>query len=152
MTKTGQESVLQDLTNKVRKVKSYNTDSVETSPLPTETITATETLMDGFLGLVPFADISVIPDNAEWNRVGNDLESGTEAIEIYELTWLDKTYAGFTIFNKWLFFVDPKTNLPQRTESYRKLDENTGYDLLSAMEVKYLSDSEMKAIIKETSF
>ena len=153
MTKTGEESVLLDRTNKVRIVKHFNTGSVEMSQLPTETITETEKMMAGFLGLVPFADLSLLPDDIEWNRIGDDdLETVTKTIEIYDLIWHERTYAGSTVLNKWRVFVDPKTNLPQRTESYRKLAGDTEYDFLSAMEIEYLSDNEMKTIVKEASF
>ena len=153
MTKTGDRSVLLDLGNKVRSIKNYNTGSVETSPLPTETITATEPLIAGFIGLVPFADVSAIPDDAEWNRVGNDdLDIATKATEIYELAWLSRAYDGSTVFNKWLFSVDSKSNLPQRIEIYRKTTGDIEYILSSTMEIKYLSDGKMKAIINDVSF
>lgn len=153
MMKTGEKSVLLNLTNKVKRVKNFNTGFIETSPLTTETITETEKMMAGFIGLVPFDDISIIPNNAEWNRVvDEDLGTTTNTIEIYELTWLRRTLAGVTIFNKWRFFVDPKTYLPQRTEYYRKLDRDNAYTLKSIMEIKYLSDIEMDAVVKEASF
>jgi len=151
MTKTAEESVLLDLENKVGRVKNYTTGSVKSSPLSTETITATETLIAGFIGLVPFANVSEIPKDAEWNRAENDLEGDTETIEIYELTWFDKSEAGSPVFNKWLFFVDSKTNLPQRIKLYSKLSGDTEYTS-SVMEVKYLSDSEMSVIINKASF
>ncbi len=153
MTKTGEESVLLDFGNKVRSVKNFNTGYVESSPLPPETITSTETLTAGFWGLVPFSDISAIPDDAEWNCVGNDdLETIIEAVEIYELTWLERAYDGSTVFNKWLFFVDSKTILPKRIETYRKSAGDIEYALLSAKEVEYLSDSEMEEVVKKVSF
>jgi len=152
LTKTGEESVLLDLGNKVRKVKNYITGSVESSPLLTETITATETLMAGFLGLVPFADVSAIPKDAEWSRVGNDIEYNTETFKIYELTWSDKTDAGIGRFNKWLFFIDSKSNLPQKIKTYKKFTFDTEYTSLTTTEVNYLSDSEMGVVIKEASF
>jgi hypothetical protein len=152
MTKTGKESVLLDLTNRLIMVKNFDTGSIETSPLSTEMVTETKKMLAGFLGLVPFDDMSV-PENAEWNSIGNDdLGTATKATEIYELTWLDRTHTGVTIFNKWRFFVDPKTYLPQKTESYRKTAGDNEYTLSSRMEVKYLSDSEMEAAVKEASF
>ena len=152
MTKTKETWVLLDLTNKIQKVKHFNTDLVETSPLSSEMITETKKMITGFLGLVPFTDVSAIPKDAEWNRVGNDLESGTETSKIYELAWSDKTEAGISRFNKWLFFIDSKSNLPQKIKTYRKFTFDTEYTSLTTTEVKYLSDSDMEAIIKEASF
>jgi hypothetical protein len=152
MTKTKETSVLLDITNKVQRVKHFNTDLVETSPLSSEMITETKKMMTGFLGLVPFANVPAIPNDAEWNRAGNDLVSSTEAIEIYELTWSDKTEAGVSRFNKWLFFIDSKSNLPQKIKSYRKLNFDTEYTFLTTTEIKYLSDSEMGVVVNEASF
>jgi hypothetical protein len=152
LTKTGEESVLMDLGNKVMSIKNINAGSIKTSPLSTETITATETMMNGLLGLVPFADVSVIPEDAEWDQVGNDdLQTISKTIEIYEMKWLKRTYAGATIFNRWLFFIDPKTNLPQKIESYIKSATDNEYALLSTFEVKYLRGREMKAVVDEAS-
>jgi hypothetical protein len=152
MTKTADESVLFDLANKVMIAKHLNTAPVKT-PLSVETVTATEDMMAGFLGLVRFHDISMIPDDVEWNHIANDdLEAGTKTIEIYELTWLESSSAGSTIFNKWRFFVDSETNLPQKTEFYRKLDSDSEYALSTEMEVKYLSDSEIEDVVKKASF
>ena len=145
ITKTGQESVLMDLTNKVRKVKHSDTGPVETELLTNEMANGIGQRMAGFLGLVPFSDLSVIPDDAEWNHVENvDLHNTTKDIEIYELKWLETTNTGVTISNKLRFFVDSKTDLPQRVECYR-------FGLTSVMEIKYLRDSEMKAIINGAS-
>jgi hypothetical protein len=152
LTKTGNESVLRDLGKKVLIEKNFNAGSIKTSPLSTETITATETMMNGLLGLVPFADVSVIPEDAEWDQVGNDdLQTISKTIEIYEMKWLKRTYAGATIFNRWLFFIDPKTNLPQKIESYIKSATDNEYALLSTFEVKYLRGREMKAVVDEAS-
>ena len=146
MTKTGEKSVLLDLANKVRR----ETGSTETSPLPTRIITETENMMAGFLGLVPFADLALFPNDIKWERVGNDdLDNITKPIEIYELIWLERTSAGSTIFNKWLFFVDSKTNLPLKTEFHRKLADDTEYALVSAIVVKYLSDDEIRSEVKK---
>ena len=70
MTKTGPESVLVDLTNKIMSVKQFSTSPVEKSKLSNEMATATTNMMAGFLGLVPFADVSVIPDDVEWKWGG----------------------------------------------------------------------------------
>ncbi len=152
MTKDGEESVLLDLANKVRIVKHFTTDSVETSPLPAEMITGTEKMMTGFLGLVPFRDISLVPENAEWNQMtSNELIAASDTA-IYELIWIKTSPAGNKVFNKWRFFVDPKTYLPRKTESYTKRVGDSDYTLRSAMEVEYLNDSEMEDVVKKASF
>ena len=56
------------------------------------------------------------------------------------------------VFQKWQFFVDAKTSLPQRTEYYEKVFTDSEYTLSSVMEIEYLSDSEMQFVLEETSF
>ncbi|MHC4436475.1 MAG: hypothetical protein ACYS3S_03890 [Planctomycetota bacterium] len=149
MTKTGEKSVLLDLTNKSISEKNFSTSPVKESELSIETATATNKMMAGFLGLVPFHDLALFPDDIEWNYVGNvDLDNITKAIEKYELIWVEKIDAAHTTYNKWIFLVDSETNRPMKTEFHRKLEGDTEYKLESVMEVKYLSDDEMRFKIK----
>ncbi|HUT45003.1 MAG TPA: hypothetical protein VMX36_01910 [Sedimentisphaerales bacterium] len=152
MTKTGEELVLLELANKVRRVKHFNTGSVETSPLPTETITGMENMITGSLGLVPFSDLSLVPEDAEWNHVtSNELKAASDTA-IYELIWIERSPAGNKVFNKWRVLVDPKTYLPRKTESYTKSSGDSEYTLRSVKIVEYLSDIEMETLIQEVSF
>jgi hypothetical protein len=145
MTKTGEKFVLLDLANKVMR----ETGSFETSPLSTIMVTETKKMMTGFLGLVPFHDTALLPDDIEWKYAGNnDLDNITQATDKYELTWLKKTGTTHTVFNKCVFFVDSK-NRPLKTEVYRKSESDTKYTLESVMEVQYLSDEEIHSKIKE---
>jgi hypothetical protein len=68
------------------------------------------------------------------------------------LTWTEKAYDGSTVLKKWRVFADSETNFPRRIEWYEKLTADSEYTLSSAMEVEYLSDSEIQKIIKEASF
>jgi hypothetical protein len=153
MSKTGKQLVLWDIPNHARRSKQSDASSVETSPLSTEMITKIEGTIVSFWGLVPFADLSVVPGNAEWNRITDrSLEAIAKGIEVYDLTWTERANDGSTVFKKWRFFVDPKTNLPERTEFYQKLPADDEYIFISAMEVEYLSDSKMQEVIKEVFF
>jgi hypothetical protein len=146
LTKTGEKSVLLDLANKVRR----ETGSAEMSPLSTTAVTETKNMMAGALGLVPFDDLASLPDDVEWKYDGNE-DSGniTETTEKYELTWLEKTGASHTISNKWVFFVDSKTNRPLKTEFYRKSESDIKYNLQSTKEIEYPSDDKIRSKIKE---
>jgi hypothetical protein len=153
MSKTAEEIVLWDISNAIRKTRHLTGDSVVATPLSTEMIAQAKEIISGSLGLVPFADLSVIPKGADWSRVrGDDLEVAAEGMEIYQLSWVEKAYDGSDIFWKWRVFVDPKTDLPQKTEFYKKLGFGDEYALKSANVVEYLSDNEMQAVIKEVSF
>ncbi len=152
MSKTEKHLVLSDIPNGVRKTKHLDSDSVETALLSAEMVTKIEKTISGFWGLVPFADLSVIPDDVEWGRVtGDDLKGATEGIRVYDLMWIEKAYDGSVVLRKWRVFVDPETNLPQKTEFYRRLPADTEYILESIEVVEYLENSEIQAVIKDRS-
>ncbi len=153
ITKTGKHMVLWDLQNKVKKVRPLDSNSVETTVLSDNIISETRERIVGSLGLMPFDHMSTIPKDAEWHRVTNgSLKVVTENSQIYDLVWTEGRYGGSTIFKKWRVLVDPKTNLPKKTEFYQKLPAEDEYIFMSSMDVEYLSDSKMQDIIKETSF
>ena len=153
ISKTKKESVLYDIPKKIKIVKNLDTRLVDTSSLQTETITGMENMIIGSLGLVPPTVLSTVPEDAEWERVTNNgREFETEGTEVYDLTWIHKAVDGSIGFRKWRVFVDSKTNRPLRTKTYRKLDSETEYTLVSEKAVEYLSDSEMKSVIQEASF
>lgn len=151
--KTKDESVLWDLPNRVRRAKDLGANLVEITPLSDELIAEVEKKMSGSLGLIPFYDISDIPEDAEWSRIANDLsENIPKDIKGYDLTWVEKRYDGSIKLKKWRVFVDTKTNLPQRTEFYDRLPADNEYTLELVKVVEYLSDSEIQAVIKDSSF
>jgi hypothetical protein len=153
LLKTEKESVLWDIGKGVRKSKQADTTVAETVPLTAVLVADAEKKITGSLGLMPFYDMKDIPKDAEWSHVTDgDLETTPQGIEAYDLIWPAKALDGSQVFKKWRFFVNPKTNLPERTEFYQKLPTDDKYIFISAMEVEYLSDSEMQEVIKEASF
>ena len=108
--------------------------------------------MAGFLGLVPFADVSMIHEDTEWKSIEYNGPEATNDTNVYELTWTEKAYDGSVVFQKWRAFVYTRKNLPKRIESYMKRVIDGDYTFRSAMEVEYLSDSEMEDVVKKASF
>jgi hypothetical protein len=152
MTKTKSQWVLRDIANGLKKSKDSHTGVTETAQLTEDDIAGIEQKMSGSLGLMRFNDISEIPPGAEWDPVDKEILEVAKGIEVYDLKWADKAYDGSVVFKKWRFFVDAKTSLPQRTEFFQKLAADSEYTSMSAMVVRYLTDSEMQAVIKEVSF
>ncbi len=153
MTKTGKELVLSDIPNGVRKSKQLGTAVTDTKPLTNDEVADVEKKISGSLGLMPFYDISEVPLDREWSRItDNGLEDVSEGVEVYDLIWTEKKHGGSAVFKKWRFFVDPETNLPQKTEFYEKSPTDSEYTLASVMVVEYLSNSEIKALIKDIGF
>ncbi len=153
IAKTGNQVVLWDIPNRVRKTKHLNTDLVETTPLSEDVIAKIGKRISSSLGLLPFLDISEVPKDAEWQRVtGESLKLTDKDTDVYDLTWIEKVYGGPITFKKWRVFVEVETNLPLRTEFYQKLATDSEYTLETVMVVKYLSDSEIQIIVEEVSF
>ncbi len=152
MSKTGNELVLSDIKNRVRKTKYTDTLVTETIQLTDAIIASVEIKMSGSLGLMPFYDISEIPEDAEWHRVEDEIQGATEGVEIYDLKWAEKQYGGSEIFKRWRVYANPETNLPQRVEGYQRSNADSEYILRSVMVVEYLDESEIWSVMKEASF
>jgi hypothetical protein len=153
LIRTKEESVLWDIPNGTMTVKRLDGGPIEAKPLSPEMIAQTKEMITGSLGLVPFADLSIVPKGADWSRVsGDDLEVAAEGMEISQLSWVEKAYGGSDISWKWRVFVDTKTDLPQKTESYRKLARDVEYTLVSVKVIAYLGRDQMQAVIKGASF
>jgi hypothetical protein len=153
ITKADKQCILLDIANGVTKTKYLNTDKSEITKLPVGKKADIEGRASSNLGLVPFTHISEIPADAQWSRViDNSLEDTSVDTEIYDLTWTEKSSENSVIYKKWRFFVNPKTNLPQRTEFSEKLPTDSDYVLESINVVEYLNDAEMQAVVKTISF
>ena len=98
---------------------------------------------------MPFSDITDIPKDAQWNRVDDkDIETPVPGTEVYDLTWTKKVPN--TEFWKWRVFIDTTTNLPKKTEWYKKAAIENQYTLESVTVVEYPSDSKIEAVIQST--
>jgi len=151
ITQTEEDLVLWDFAHKIRKTKKLGINSAQTTQLSDNLIADVKQNISGSLGLMPFYSISDIPPNAEWNRVADDeLEVLIKNTEVYELTWMEKTYAGFTIHRKWNFTIDSNTNLPHKIEVYRKSATDNTYELQSTTKVEYLDKSAMEKVIEDS--
>jgi len=150
MTKTGEESVLLDADKKHKMTKLPGRASPEVTSLSDGDCTKIEASMAGYLDLLPFANISDLPKDADWNRAADDgLRVTNENREVYELTWTDKTYGGSPVFRMRRYFVDPETGLPSKVEFHQKFSAADDYTLQMEMVVKSLRDDEMRSAVKE---
>ena len=148
--KAGKQLVLWDLPNAIRKSKQLNTAVTETIPLTAVSVADVEKKITGSLGLMPFYDISDVPQDAEWSRVIDDgLKATAKGAEAYDLTWVAKVYGGPVVFKKWRVFANAETNLPQKVEWYKKLATDDEFVLETITVVEYLSDSQIQTVIKD---
>jgi hypothetical protein len=154
MNRTEDRAALWDVGNGLQKMKNLITNNITVTPLNEETIAVINGRISGHLGLVPFTNTSEIPADAQWKQI-TDIGSeaaATEEVEVYDLIWTKKASDGSDIFRKWRVFVDPKTNLPQKTEFYEKLPADIEYLLQSVNVVEYLDYSEIQTVLTDFSF
>lgn len=147
--KTKKQAILFDLQNRIRKIKNLSTDSIQETPISGDFLTKVEKYIAGSFGLVPFSDITVAPKGAQWNRVDDkDIEVTILGTKVYDLTWTKKVPN--TEFWKWRVFIDTTSNLPKRTEWYKKTPIENEYTLWSIEAVAYPTDNEIKTVIQST--
>jgi len=150
MFSEGGQLVLWDIKNKVKKTKTLSSGSIETDPVASDVLARVEESIVGMLGLMPFSDISDVPEGAKWYRVDDkDVEATIAGTEVYDLLWTKKTPQVES--HKWRYFVDTRTNLPRRIEVYLKKAFEENFTLYKYEVVTYLTDAEIKALIQSIS-
>lgn len=145
-TKTAKQCVLWDIGNRTKKTKQSGGSITDTARLTDDVITGIEENISGVSGLIPFNNISDVPQDAEWSRVDDKNIELTKGVEVYDLTWPKRASDGSVVFWKWRVFADEKTSLPQRVEWYQKLATDSDYILSSTMEIEYVSEDEIQKI------
>jgi len=142
MFKTEMECVLWDLKGKSRKSRDLNTGSITMAEL-----------MEGVLGLLPFDNISAVPEGAGWQKVaGEDVEITIPNTEVYDLMWIEKSLIGSIIHRKWRGYIDIETKLPMKVEQWRKRANEEEYELSTVTKVAYPTAVEIRAVIKDVGF
>jgi len=153
MTKTGRLLVLCDLGNQVLIERELGSNSVKTSSLSADDLATYRKKIAGSLGLLPFFDMSEVPDNAEWIPLTDHRSKDTaKATEVYDFSWVVQDDTGPIVSNKWRVFVNSKTHLPYRIEIYRKISHDNDYTLRNVILAEYPSDVEIQAVIEKASF
>jgi hypothetical protein len=149
ISNTSEGLVLSDIEKKHKRAKLPGRASMEVK-LSDGDCAEIEKKITGYLDLLPFANISDLPKDADWNRAADDgLRVTNENQEVYELTWTDKTYGGSPVFRMRRYFVDPETGLPSKVEFHQKFSAADDYTLQMEMVVKSLRDGEMRSAVKE---
>ena len=75
-----------------------------------------------------------------------------EGIEVYDLTWPDKTDVNCPVFRRWRYFIETETNLPRKVEKYYKLAPEEDYILEETLVISYPSAEEIKSAIEDAGF
>lgn len=147
-------SVLWDLSRNTRKIKASGTDGMQTQLLEEGQVNNQRKYMERFFDLMPFDDVSSLPDNASWNQV--PLENPADTVPgttLYELTWHQQPGDVDTIrYFKWRCYLDLKTNLPQKTELYISSDPENGYELINTTTAQSISKETFGQALQSLGF
>lgn len=153
MFKTETECVLLDIEGKFRKVKDLDTGSITMAKLDEEMLVKIEEAIEGPVGLLPFDDISEVPEDAEWQQVTDEtIETIIPGTQVYDLVWMEKRLGGEIVHRKWRGYIDTETKLPKRVEWWIKLAIEKEYELENVMKVAYPTAVEVQAAIGDVGF
>lgn len=153
LVKKESEWALSDIGAGVRKKKNSRTGVSEEVRLNEDELASLKKIMSFTLDFMPFQKRSDVPANAQWNRVTDAaVQSEVPGTEVYDLTWTGSTSNNSPVHYRWRAFVDPRTNLPRRSELYQKRSVDDEYRLASVKQIKYITDAEIEAVIKGVSF
>ena len=139
---------LWDIPNKVKMTMYLST--VQTQSLTEQMLDELEKSVTPLSGISPFSYIRDIPGQAQWNRISDPAVSAVvPGSEVYELLWTQQgTASEVVLYRKWRVFVDVRTNLPKRAESYIRSGPEQEYKLESFVIVTYPSESEIQDIVR----
>ncbi|OQA02407.1 MAG: hypothetical protein BWY71_00022 [Planctomycetes bacterium ADurb.Bin412] len=146
-------TVLWDLSRNIRKIKAPGTDGMQTQLLDEGQVNNQKKYMERFFDLMPFDNASSLPDNASWNQM--PLENPAAAMPgttLYELTWHQQQTSGVTRYSKWRCYLDPKTNLPQKTELYTSSNLENGYELINTTTAQPISKETLDQALQTLGF
>ena len=126
--------------------------NVETKPLTEEELAELEKSVTLPSEVAPFAHVRDVPERARWSRVNDPaVESVSPGCVVYDLMWVQPgTVSGTSNYRMWRVFVNAKTHLPRRAESYVKSKPEEEYTLKSFVNVTYPSESEIEDIVAST--
>ncbi len=147
-------TVLWDLSRNTRKIKAPGTDGMQIQLLDEGQVRSQKKSMLRFFDLMPFDNVSSMPDNASWDHM--PLENPAAAMPgttLYELTWHKQLGELGTIrYSKWRCYLDPKTNLPQKTELYTSSHPENGYILTRATTAQPISKETLDQALQTLGF
>lgn len=152
MTKTDNLVVFWDLGKARQRIRDINAGGTEDVNLTDDQVADIKSESDNSLALMPFQDLSLIPEDARWESVTDISENMQTDLDVYDLTWSNKAPDGSLGFNKYRFFIDRKTMLPKQIEYYHKSFYEEKYNLASKRKIEYHGDEEISNLLKKLSF
>lgn len=138
---------LWDLSKKTKMTAFLSSNTIQTETISEKMIAELDESIIQSFGL--FADIKDIPKNAQWIHID---DPGVVAIvpdsRVFELTWSQEITNGVA-YRKWRFFINTKTDLPLRAESYVKFTTEGQYELENFSVYTYPQKDEIEALAEK---
>jgi hypothetical protein len=125
---------------------------VQTVPLTEEKLAELEKSVAMSSGVAPFSDVKDVPERARWSRVNDPaVRAVIPGCAVYDLVWVQQdAISEGGAYRKWRVFVDAKTHLPRRAESYAKSESEKEYVLEYFVMITYPSEREIQDIVAST--
>ncbi len=141
---------LWDIPNKVKMTAYLST--VQTQPLTEQMLAELEKSVTPYSAIAPFSYMRDIPDSARWSHVDDQaVTAKVPGSEVYELVWTEQgTTSEIVAYRKWRVFIDARTNLPRRAESYTKSEPGQEYKLESFVIITYPTEREIQDLVANT--
>ena len=141
---------LWDASSKVQMMRFLS--AVETKALTEERLAELEKSAALFSGVAPFSDAKNVPEHARWSRVNDPAVAAViPGCVVYDLVWVQQgAVSEGSTYRRWRVFVDAKTHLPRRAESYAKSEPEQEYALENFVMVTYPGESEIQDIVART--
>ena len=153
MLQTKTQRVLWDIKDRSKKSRDSNTGLIKTVGLDDEVLAKVEETMKAPWALLPFDDISAVPEDAKWQKVTDgDIETTVSNTEVYDLVWVEKGLNGSIVYKKWRGYINTGTKLPSRIEWWERRTEEQEYRLLTVTKVAYPAIDEIRAVIRGAGF
>ncbi len=146
---TKDQTILSDTVNGVRKIKRRGESDVHISDIKGELIEGLAKGIEQGGGIMPFEELSSVPDNADWRQV-EDATFGAKIpnAELYELTWL-KQDGGQA---RWRAYIEKGTNLPRMVDVYIAYPGERDPRLTFRTIIEYPTDEEFDAFVQDIFF
>ncbi len=148
LIKTPRLWTLWDLENRTRTVSPNDSDNVDSRQLESNVYDRAKKQFDNIMGVIPQLTRDPSETKATWSISDKESETRERDLIVYERESTSRTSAGDLISHRWRGFIDSKTHLPVRTESYRKMGKQEEYQLASYSLIDYVTDADIQAAVQ----
>lgn len=141
--------IVWDVPNELKYTRLSGFQDTETVSMTEMQLASIQKRIQGSLGLMPFENISQMPENAEWKELQAPKLEGISPVDTLavELVWSIPTAGGSDFRFKWRGFIEKSTNRPLRTEFYRYNKNSGKYELETVDLIEYCTENQIRELL-----